>query len=87
MSDQEFDKRIEKVEEAQAFAEHTSDQIADQVRVVFDRVESLNKRLARLEDRLLQLEASAAEGEEEDDRPNADLLDHLPPHSARKPGE
>ncbi|MEM8834865.1 MAG: hypothetical protein AAGD00_03490 [Planctomycetota bacterium] len=87
MSDEKFDERIEKVEEAQAFAEHTSDQIAEQVRVVFDRMEALHKRMARLEDRLLQIESAASEGEEDEDRPNADLLDHLPPHSARKPGE
>lgn len=48
-------KRIERLEESHAFAEHTADQIGEQIREAFRALEALARRVDRLENRVTDL--------------------------------
>ncbi|MEM9082408.1 MAG: SlyX family protein [Planctomycetota bacterium] len=74
--DDDIRKRVEKIEETQAFAEHTADQLSDEVRKVHDLVGLLAKRVGDLEKRLKEVER------EEGVKGLPDALEDLPPHSA-----
>lgn len=58
-------KRIERLEESHAFAEHTADQISEQLRNAFRALDALSKRLDRLENRVTVLAEPPEPGPDE----------------------
>ncbi len=65
MTDPELAKRIERLEDAQAFGDRAADQFSEQLIEVFERIDALDRRLQGLETRLRALddEDHAAESE------------------------
>ena len=94
MSDTE--KRLDKLEENHSFSEHTTDQLHEQLVRAHELIDRMGARIMRLEERLASLEISSAQSADApnddddgggDDDPNADILQHFPPHGAGpKPG-
>lgn len=82
----DIDKRISKLEESHSFAEHTTDQLSQQLVRAHELIDRLTARIGALESRIKSLELSGAHGEGpgegDDDDPNADVLEHFPPHGA-----
>jgi uncharacterized coiled-coil protein SlyX len=74
----EIKPRIEKLEESHAFNEHESERLSEELRLAFDRIAGLEKRLASLDERLVRLADSIEE-------PERDPADDVPPHSGRHP--
>lgn len=74
-------RRIEKLEEALAFNEHAVERLSEELRLAFERIDTLEKRVASLDERLLRLSESI----EDDDRDPRDPEDDLPPHAGRHP--
>ena len=73
----ENSRKLERLEEAHAFSERTTEQLSEDLRDAFERIVRLEARLARLDDRLEQLRETV----EEDERTSED---DLPPHSVRR---
>lgn len=65
MTDPELAKRIERLEDAQAFGDRAAEQFSEQLIEVFERIDALDRRLQGLETRLRALddEDHAAESE------------------------
>ena len=59
--------RIEKLESALAFEQHTQEQLSEQLIRAFEILDRLERRLGALEGRLSALEEVELEGEEEDE--------------------
>ncbi|MCC5786116.1 MAG: SlyX family protein [Phycisphaerales bacterium] len=70
MSDQE--SRIRRVEETLAFSQHESEALSDQVVEAFRRLDGVMARLERIERRIESLAVRLEEGEDADERPEAD---------------
>ena len=60
------DDRLRDLQEAQAFAEHRTDQISVEVLALSRRIEELSRRLASLERRLDEALSPPDEGEQND---------------------
>lgn len=73
----ELHPRIEKLEDAHAFTERHSEKLSDELRLAFDRISRLEKRLLSLDERLVQLSEAIDEGERT-------LEDDVPPHSGKR---
>jgi len=69
--------RIEKLEESHAFNERTSEQLSDELRAAYKRIESLERRLEKLDGRLVQLTESFEQGDRT-------LEEDVPPHSGKR---
>jgi len=69
--------RIEKLEEAHAFTERTGEQLSDELRTAYKRIESLEHRLEKLDGRLLELSESMDQGERT-------IEEDVPPHSGKR---
>lgn len=97
----DIEKRVDKLEETHSFSEHTTDQLHEQLVRAHDLIDRLSARLVALEGRLNSLEHSATqsasdeaggggadgEGDGAGGDPNADIMEHFPPHGAGpKPG-
>lgn len=52
MNDPDLSKRVERLEDAQAFGDRTAEQLSEQLVDVFARIEALDRRLRGLESRL-----------------------------------
>ncbi len=88
--DDETRQRIERLEEHHSFSAHHTDQLDEQVRAAFERLERLTARLDRLENRMLTLEDAGdlAQQREEAAAEDPDIEFERPPHSSRaRPGE
>lgn len=72
------DSRVQRIEEAQAFADKRADDLDAAVRDLGERMLQILKRFEALEQRLEDALAHAAEGETSEDE--------VPPHSGRLPG-
>ncbi|MEO1584782.1 MAG: SlyX family protein [Planctomycetota bacterium] len=79
------DGRVQRIEEAVAFADQRADGLDEALRDVADRMMSLVQRLERLESRLSALEQAdpGPEGAVDESDPATDR----PPHSGRLPGD
>lgn len=55
------ESRLTRVEENQAFAERACEQLAEQLRELFDRLGALSRRIAALEQRLARSEPMDSE--------------------------
>lgn len=68
MTDPELAKRIERLEDAQAFGDRAAEQFSEQLIEVFERIDALDRRLQGLETRLRALddEDHAAESDPAD---------------------
>ncbi|MDX2116174.1 MAG: SlyX family protein [Planctomycetota bacterium] len=76
----ELRERLLKLEEAQAFAEHSADQVSAELLRAFEQIERLARRLDRLEQRIVEL------AEQEDpEAPAPDPLDDSEPSEGRGP--
>jgi len=73
----ELHPRIEKLEESHAFAERTSEQLSEELRTAFARIERLEKRLGALDDRLLRLGEAVTDSDRS-------IEDDVPPHSGNR---
>ncbi len=96
----DVNKRLEKLEETHSFSEHTTDQLHEQLVRAHELIGRLSARLVALEGRLNSLEHTSAQSGEADGAdggaggeggsggdPNADIMEHFPPHGAGpKPG-
>jgi len=58
--------RIENIESALAFEQHTQEQLSEQLIRAFETLDRLERRLGALEGRLSSLEERELEGEEDD---------------------
>jgi len=56
MGEQSLTDRMERLESAHAFSEHTTDQLDAELRKAFDAIAHLEQRLAKLEQRLTDVE-------------------------------
>lgn len=65
MGDEQLRDRMEKLESAQAFAEHTTEQLDAELRKAFDQIERLGERLSRLEQRLTDVETTEPDADED----------------------
>lgn len=59
----EIKKRVEKVEDAQSFTDHKTDQLNEQIVHLAAEVDKLSKRVIALEKRLAEFEESETEAE------------------------
>lgn len=62
------DERLMRIEEAQAFAERTLDQLHEELLRAFREIESLKQRTDRMERRLTSVEEAGAEDQEQPDK-------------------
>lgn len=51
-SDERMERRLQKIEEAQAFDQRTVEILSEQVRQLGERIDRLTRHIARLEERL-----------------------------------
>lgn len=59
----DLNKRIERLEDAQAFGDHAKDQLSEQLLRAYEQITRLTRRLEALERRLGSLEEPEAEGD------------------------
>jgi uncharacterized coiled-coil protein SlyX len=64
MGEERLHDRMEKLESAHAFAEHTTEQLDAELRKAFDLIEQLHERLARLEQRINDVETAEPDPDE-----------------------
>lgn len=72
------DPRVQRIEEAQAFADKRADDLDESIRELGERVLQLVKRFESLEQRFEDALAHQIDGDSADDE--------IPPHSGRLPG-
>lgn len=67
------ESRLTKLEESQAFAERTGEQLSEQLRELFGKIERLNRRLESLEARLERAQRAGEEtsGDDAGEDPSA----------------
>lgn len=74
------DERLTRVEESQAFAERTIEQLSEELVRAFKRLDDLTARLEDLGSRLADVESMATPGADSDEPDEPGL--ERPPHSA-----
>ena len=77
--------RIEKLEEASAYADRTVEQLSAEVFELNKKLEKANARIARLESRLQNVADDVREAMTGDDGDDDDPLKEAPPHASGGP--